>query len=136
MRSRAADGGPVYRGPPPDQPSLFAERRLPPAAPRKGDKGAYNALHSASHAIASWFLSLLCGRRRVNSYSWWLGPSQAYAEARDMLVAVRDNVARLKKQGRSIDEIVAARPTAAFDARWGQFVIDPAFFTRLAHQGV
>jgi hypothetical protein len=53
-----------------------------------------------------------------------------------MLVAVRDNVARLKKRGRSIDEIVAAKPTAVFDARWGQFVIGPDFFTRLVHQGV
>jgi glyoxylase-like metal-dependent hydrolase (beta-lactamase superfamily II) len=57
-------------------------------------------------------------------------------EFRDMLVAVRDNVAALKKQGRSRDEIVAARPTAAFDAKWGQFVIDPGFFTRLVYEGV
>jgi glyoxylase-like metal-dependent hydrolase (beta-lactamase superfamily II) len=57
-------------------------------------------------------------------------------EFRDMLVAVRDNVAELKKQGRSRDETVAARPTAAFDAKWGQFVIDPGFFTRLVYEGV
>jgi glyoxylase-like metal-dependent hydrolase (beta-lactamase superfamily II) len=57
-------------------------------------------------------------------------------EFRDMLVAVRDNVATLKKQGRSRDETVAAKPTAAFDAKWGQFVIDPGFFTRLVYEGV
>ena len=57
-------------------------------------------------------------------------------EFRDMLVAVRDNVAKLKNQGRSRDETVAARPTAAFDAKWGQFVIDPGFFTRLVYEGV
>jgi glyoxylase-like metal-dependent hydrolase (beta-lactamase superfamily II) len=55
---------------------------------------------------------------------------------RDMLVAIRDNVAKLKKQGRSRDETVAAKPTAAFDAKWGQFVIDPGFFTRLVYEGV
>jgi glyoxylase-like metal-dependent hydrolase (beta-lactamase superfamily II) len=55
---------------------------------------------------------------------------------RDMLVAIRDNVARLKKQGRTRDETVAAKPTAAFDAKWGQFVIDPGFFTRLVYEGV
>jgi hypothetical protein len=38
---------------------------------------------------------------------------------RDMLVATRDNVARLKQQGRSLDETIAAKPTAAFDAKWG-----------------
>ena len=57
-------------------------------------------------------------------------------EFRDMLVAVRDNVAKIKKQGRSRDEAVAAKPTAAFDAKFGQFVIDPGFFTRLVYEGV
>ena len=53
-----------------------------------------------------------------------------------MLVAIRENVAKLKRQGRSLDETVAARPTAAFDARWGQFLISPAFFTKLVYEGV
>jgi glyoxylase-like metal-dependent hydrolase (beta-lactamase superfamily II) len=57
-------------------------------------------------------------------------------EWRDMLVTVRDNVAKLKSQGKSRDETVAAKPTAAFDAKWGQFVIDPGFFTRLVYEGV
>jgi glyoxylase-like metal-dependent hydrolase (beta-lactamase superfamily II) len=57
-------------------------------------------------------------------------------EFRDMLVAVRGNVAALKKQGRSRDEAVAAKPTAAFDAKFGNFVIDPGFFTRLVYEGV
>src|SRR6201996_1888687 len=55
---------------------------------------------------------------------------------RDMLVAIRDNVATLKKRGKTRDEAVAAKPTAAFDARGGQFVIDPGFFTRLVYEGV
>jgi glyoxylase-like metal-dependent hydrolase (beta-lactamase superfamily II) len=57
-------------------------------------------------------------------------------EFRDMLVAIRDNVANLKKQGRTRDETVATKPTAAFDAKFGQFVIDPGFFTRLVYEGV
>jgi glyoxylase-like metal-dependent hydrolase (beta-lactamase superfamily II) len=55
---------------------------------------------------------------------------------RDMLVAIREKVAVLKKQGRSRDEIVAAKPTAAFDAKFGNWVIDPGFFTRLVYEGV
>lgn len=55
---------------------------------------------------------------------------------RDMLVAVRESVTKLKKQGRSLEETVAASPTAEFDAKWGQFVITPALFTRLVYQGV
>lgn len=55
---------------------------------------------------------------------------------RDMLVAIRDNVARLKKQEKTLEAVVAARPTAAFDAKWGQFVITPALFTKLVYEGV
>jgi hypothetical protein len=55
---------------------------------------------------------------------------------RDMLVAIRGNVAALKRQGNSLDAIVAANPTAAFDDKWGRFVIDPALFTRLVYEGI
>ena len=53
-----------------------------------------------------------------------------------MLVGVRENVAILKRQGRIRDEIAAAKPTAAYDAKFGAFVIDPGFFTRLVYEGV
>ena len=55
---------------------------------------------------------------------------------RDMLVDSRDKVAALKKAGRTQQETVAAKPTAAHDAKWGQFVIDPTFFTKLVYEGV
>jgi glyoxylase-like metal-dependent hydrolase (beta-lactamase superfamily II) len=55
---------------------------------------------------------------------------------RDMLVAIRHKVAALKKEGRSLAEVIAAKPTAAYDARWGQFLITPRFFTSLVYQGV
>jgi len=57
-------------------------------------------------------------------------------EFRDMLVGIRGNIAALKKAGRTLEEIVAAKPTAAYDAKWGQFVIDPPFFTKLVYEGV
>jgi hypothetical protein len=65
-----------------------------------------------------------------------VGNKTEFQAFRDMLAGIRDNVARLKQQGRTRDETVAAKPTAAFDAIWGQFVIDPGFFTRLVYQGV
>jgi glyoxylase-like metal-dependent hydrolase (beta-lactamase superfamily II) len=55
---------------------------------------------------------------------------------RNMLVAIRDNVASLKQKGRSLEETIAAKPTAEFDAKWGQFLITPALFTRLVYEGV
>jgi glyoxylase-like metal-dependent hydrolase (beta-lactamase superfamily II) len=57
-------------------------------------------------------------------------------EFRDMLVGIRGNIAALKKAGQTLEEIVAAKPTAAYDAKWGQFVIDPPFFTKLVYEGV
>jgi glyoxylase-like metal-dependent hydrolase (beta-lactamase superfamily II) len=65
-----------------------------------------------------------------------VGSKAELREFRDMLVTVRDKVAALKKQGRSRDETVAAKPTAAFDAKFGNFVIDPGFFTRIVYEGV
>jgi hypothetical protein len=43
---------------------------------------------------------------------------------RRMLVTVRDRVAALVEQGRSMDEVAAANPTAEFDAVYG----DPSRF--------
>src|SRR5262250_3181341 len=54
----------------------------------------------------------------------------------DMLTTIRANVAALKKQGKSLDETIAAKPTAAYDTKWGQFLITPAFFTTLVYSGV
>lgn len=65
-----------------------------------------------------------------------VGTKAELKDFRDMLVAIRENVAALKKQGRSRDETVAAKPTSAFDAKFGNFVIDPGFFTRLVYEGV
>jgi glyoxylase-like metal-dependent hydrolase (beta-lactamase superfamily II) len=55
---------------------------------------------------------------------------------RDMLVAIREKVAALKRSGRSLEDIIAAKPTSEFDAKWGQSLITPALFTRLVFEGV
>ncbi|MEE2964985.1 MAG: MBL fold metallo-hydrolase [Acidobacteriota bacterium] len=44
----------------------------------------------------------------------------AIIEFCDMIVDVRDQVQALITEGRGLDEVMAARPTAAYDARWGQ----------------
>ncbi len=40
-------------------------------------------------------------------------------EYRDMLVTVRDRISALIAQGKTQDEVMAAAPTAEFDAEWG-----------------
>ena len=53
-----------------------------------------------------------------------------------MLVTIREKVAALKKQGKSLDDVIAAKPTADYDAKWGRFVINGEFFTKLVYKGV
>jgi glyoxylase-like metal-dependent hydrolase (beta-lactamase superfamily II) len=65
-----------------------------------------------------------------------IGNKAGLAEFRDMLVTIRSSVATLKKQGKSLSESIAAKPTAAYDAQWGQFLITPAMFTELVFSGV
>ena len=64
------------------------------------------------------------------------GGRKELTEFRDLLRSVRDAVAALKAQGRSADEVVAAKPTAKYDAKWGDFFIGPEVFTRLVYAGV
>ncbi len=54
-------------------------------------------------------------------------------EYRTMLQGVRNAVYRELQAGRSVDEVVAARPTRAFDAKWGGGFLSPEAFTRIVH---
>src|SRR5215469_205629 len=65
-----------------------------------------------------------------------VGNKAGLVEFRDMLVAIRSNVAALKKQGKSPDNTIAAKPTAAYDAKFGNLLITPAFFTTPVYFGV
>jgi glyoxylase-like metal-dependent hydrolase (beta-lactamase superfamily II) len=65
-----------------------------------------------------------------------VGNKTQLVQFRDMLVTVKDRVSRMKKEGRSLNETLAAKPTASFDQQFGQYVIDGTFFTRLVYQEV
>jgi glyoxylase-like metal-dependent hydrolase (beta-lactamase superfamily II) len=55
---------------------------------------------------------------------------------RDVLVEFRDKVGAMKKQGRTVAEVVAAKPGARTDAEWGNGFINPSFFVELVYEGV
>lgn len=65
-----------------------------------------------------------------------VGDRTALIAFRDMLIAIRSRVAALKAHGKSLAEVQAAHPTAAFDAKWGRSVIDGTLFTALVYRGV
>jgi len=54
----------------------------------------------------------------------------------DMLVSVRGKIQALIDQGMSENEVVAAKPTAEFDAAWGQGFMNPENFTRFSYQSL
>ena len=64
-----------------------------------------------------------------------VGSKAELTEYQDMLVSVRGKVAALKKQGRSLDEVIAEKPTKAYDHKWGSFV-PPDLFTKVVYSGV
>jgi glyoxylase-like metal-dependent hydrolase (beta-lactamase superfamily II) len=65
-----------------------------------------------------------------------IGNRQQLIEFHEMLSSIHTKIAGLKKQGKSIDEVIAARPTGDYDAKFGGFVIDGKFFTRLVYKGI
>jgi len=52
---------------------------------------------------------------------------------RDMLETVHQRLEPLHRQGRSVDEAIAAAPTRDFDEKWGKGMLTPAVFVRLAY---
>ncbi len=65
-----------------------------------------------------------------------IGTRAELAVYRDVLATARDRVAALKKQGRSLDEVVAAKPMAEYDAKWGAGFMPTAGFLAFVYAGV
>lgn len=66
------------------------------------------------------------------------GPMATKADVQkfhDMLVAVNDSVSALIKQGKTLDEAVAAAPTKPYDAAWGTGFMKGEQVVRMLYQG-
>jgi glyoxylase-like metal-dependent hydrolase (beta-lactamase superfamily II) len=64
-----------------------------------------------------------------------VGGKAEMIEYRDTLATIRDRVAALKREGKSVDEVVATKPAAAYDAKWGKGFVNGEFFTKLVYKG-
>lgn len=62
-----------------------------------------------------------------------VGDIKALASYRDMLVTVRDRLAKLKKSGQTLEQVVKAQPTKDLDATWGKGFLTPAQFLGMAY---
>ncbi|MGH7530160.1 MAG: MBL fold metallo-hydrolase [Gemmatimonadales bacterium] len=65
-----------------------------------------------------------------------LSDRAAVREYRAMLGTVRDRVRRGIAAGRTLAQIVATRPTAEFDARWGSGFVTPEQFVELVYRSL
>jgi glyoxylase-like metal-dependent hydrolase (beta-lactamase superfamily II) len=65
-----------------------------------------------------------------------VGDRTQLEEYHQMLETVRQKVAAMKKQGKTLDETVASKPTADLDAKWGGGIMNGDAFTGLVYQGV
>jgi len=65
-----------------------------------------------------------------------IGNKDKLIEFHEMLSETREKVSKLKKQGKTLAEVVDSKPTAAYDAKWGGFVIDGSTFTYLVYKGI
>ena len=61
-----------------------------------------------------------------------LSNREGLRQFRDMLAAVRDRIARLVKEGKSLDQILASNPTAEFDKPGGDG-LPPAMFVKIVY---
>lgn len=62
-----------------------------------------------------------------------LGDKDALQKYRDMMATVATNIEKLKSGGQSLDQVIAAKPTADFDAAWGNGTIKPDQFVELVY---
>ena len=64
-----------------------------------------------------------------------IGGKPELTEYRDILVTIHDRVATLKNEGKSLEEAIAAKPTAAYDSKWATAFITGDVFTKLVYAG-
>jgi hypothetical protein len=52
------------------------------------------------------------------------------------MASIRDRVKALVAQGKTLDQIVAAKPTAQWDATWGKGFMGPDVFVSFVHRSL
>lgn len=95
-------------------------------------KGSLNGFIAASEAV----LAMTNADTKIIPGHGELATRADYQRFHDMLVKVRANIKTLIDQGKSEDEVVAAKPTAEFDAAWGKGFMNGESFTRYAYQSL
>ncbi len=65
-----------------------------------------------------------------------LGGKAELVAYRDVLTKIRDRIAVLIKQGKTREQVIAAKPSAEFDATWGSGFMKPDLFVGYAYDSM
>lgn len=65
-----------------------------------------------------------------------MGDRASLRDFRAMLAGVRDGVKPLVRAGKSLAEVVAAKPTAPFDEKWGKGFLKPDDFVGIVYESL
>jgi cyclase len=87
-------------------------------------------------AAADTLLKLADSRTRIIPGHGPLATKDDLAAYRQMLATIFDRLQALAKQGKTVDEAVAAAPTKEFDARQAAGFMKPEQFVRIAYAGL
>ena len=84
---------------------------------------------------ADWNLAKASEKTIVIPGHGKIGGKSELTEYRDMLVTIHDKVAALKKEGKTLEETIAAKVTAAYDGKWATSFLTGDVFTKLVYAG-
>jgi cyclase len=87
-------------------------------------------------AATDAYLKLANAKTRIVPGHGPLADKAALAEYRTMLITARDRMAKLVKDGKTEDEVVAAKPFADLDARWAPTELAGRNFIRVVHHSL
>jgi cyclase len=87
-------------------------------------------------AASDTYLKLINARTKIVPGHGPPADRAALIEYRTMLVTARDRMAKLVKEGKSEDELVAARPFADLDAKWAPTELAAANFVRVVYHSL
>ncbi len=87
-------------------------------------------------AAADAYLKLTNAKTRIVPGHGPLADKAALTEYRAMLVTARDRMAKLVKDGKSEDDVVAAKPFADLDAKWAPTELASKNFIRVVYHSL
>jgi len=87
-------------------------------------------------AATDLYLKLVNDKSRIVPGHGPIADKAALASYRTMLVTARDRMAKLVKDGKSEDDVVAAKPFADLDAKWAPTDLAATNFIRVVYHSL